>query len=204
MPIIDQPDSEQRLAASTSNWTLANALTVFRIVLTVPFLFFINEGKFGMALAIFFLASLTDYADGFVARAFKQQSLLGQKLDPLADKLLTTAGFIVMALPHERFPSIPIWLAVAVVARDAIILIGSFVVYLLTKIKEFKPTLLGKINTFLELGLIVVFLATHTFGVLIFLLPLCYLIVLASVIVSGASYIGLGIRMINLHRRLIG
>jgi Phosphatidylglycerophosphate synthase len=185
----------------TNVWTIANLLTFLRIALMVPFLYLIKEGNFGLALLVFFIASVTDFADGYVARRFNQQSALGRFLDPLADKLLTTASFIVMALPHKGFPSIPVWLAVVVVGRDVVILAGSLVVYLTTKFKDFKPTLLGKINTFLELGLIVVFLAFHHFEVLRFLLPLCYGIVIASVAVSGVEYVAQGIRILRTQRK---
>jgi cardiolipin synthase (CMP-forming) len=169
-------------------WTVANLLTTSRILLTIPFLYLVSVGRFGLALGIFFIASITDYADGYVARRFHQQSQLGQALDPLADKLLTTAAFVVMAIPHEGFPSIPVWLAVAVILRDVLILLGSLVIFLITGHKQFKPTRLGRINTFLELGLIVIFLAFHTTGMLTALLPPCYLLVLASVVASGATY----------------
>lgn len=182
-------------------WTAANLLTIFRIALTLPFLYLIKEGRFGLALLIFFIASVTDFADGYVARRFNQQSDLGRFLDPLADKLLTTASFIVMALPHKNFPSIPVWLAVAVVGRDVIILVGSLAVYSLAGFKEFKPTLLGKVNTFLELGLIVVFLAFYTTGQLIFLLPLCYGIVISSVVLSGGEYVMQGINILAARRK---
>ena len=196
--------SDSRLTPTNERegpWTTANLLTVFRIALLVPFLYMVSEGRFGLALAVFFLASLTDFADGYVARRYKQQSRLGRFLDPLADKLLTTAGFVVMAIPHKGFASIPVWLAVAVVARDFIIVLGSLVVFRLTKFKDFKPTLLGKINTLVELGLIVWFLVFHTTGRLIFLLPYLYAIVLASLIISGAEYIFRGAGILRRHRR---
>jgi len=182
-------------------WTVPNALTVFRILLTIPFLYLVQQGRFGNALLVFFVASLTDFIDGYIARRFKQHSKLGRFLDPLADKLLTTTGFIVMAIPHTGFPSIPIWLAVAVVARDLIIVVGSLVVYLLTKFKDFKPTLLGKINTLVELGLIVWFLVFHTTGRLIFLLPSLYAIVIASLLVSGGEYLIEGFRILRRERK---
>src|SRR5690349_15666864 len=141
-------------ALNASPWTVANLLTVVRILLMVPFLYLIAQGRYGTALAIFFLASLTDFADGYVARRFKQHSRLGRFLDPLADKLLTTAAFVVMAIPRSDFGSIPIWLALLVVGRDLVIVLGALVVYRLTGFKDFKPTLLGKFNTFVELGLI--------------------------------------------------
>lgn len=146
---------------------------------------------------MFFGASVTDFVDGFIARRFNQQSRLGRFLDPIADKLLTTTGFVVMAIPHAEFPSIPIWLAAAVVGRDLIIIFGSLVVYLLTKFKDFKPTLLGKINTLVELGLIVWFLVFHTTGRLIFLLPFLYAIVIASLVLSGGEYMVKGISILR-------
>lgn len=178
-------------------WTLANILTFFRILLTLPFLYFVSQGRFGTALLIFFIASITDFADGYIARRFRQRSRLGRFLDPLADKLLTTAGFVVMGLPNGRFDPLPLWLVIAVVGRDVVILAGSAVVFFVTRYKEFKPTLLGKINTFLELGLIVVYLGFNTGRILLFLLPLCYAIVITSVVVSGVEYIAQGIRILK-------
>jgi len=192
-----QDKSDLSIAPRSSWWTFANLLTALRIGLIAPFLYLAHTGRFGLALAIFFIASLSDFADGYVARKFNQQSYLGQILDPLADKLLVTASFIVMAIPHRGFPSIPVWLALVVVLRDIVILIGSLTVYLATGFKEFKPTLSGKVNTFLELGLIVVFLAFHSLGVLLFLLPLCYGMVLVSVLISGAEYVIVGIRILK-------
>jgi cardiolipin synthase len=185
----------------SKNLTAANLVTAIRIALTVPFLYLIGRGQFGLALLIFFIASVTDFIDGYLARNFGQQSPLGQLLDPLADKLLTTAGFIVMAIPHEGFPSIPVWLAVAVVGRDVLISLGSLVIYLTTRFTEFKPTILGKVNTFLEMGLIVVFLGFHPAGKLTSLLPLCYAIVLTSVLASGASYVMEGVSIVKNWRK---
>jgi cardiolipin synthase (CMP-forming) len=198
-PAIDR-SSPGNAAEEAGPWTLANLLTLFRIALTLPFLYLVNEGRFGMALAIFFLASLTDFFDGLVARKLKQQSRLGRFLDPFADKLLITAAFIVMSLPHAQFASIPVWLTAAVIGRDVIIVLGALLLYSLTRFKEFAPTLLGKINTLVELGLIVWFLVFHTTGKLIFLLPFLYMIVAASIAVSGIEYL---IRGANILRRRI-
>jgi cardiolipin synthase (CMP-forming) len=192
-----EAERDQSQAGGAGIWTIPNILTAFRIVLTLPFLYFVQQGSFGKALLVFFAASLTDFVDGYAARRLKQQSRLGRFLDPIADKLLTTTGFVVMAIPHAGFPSIPIWLAVAVVGRDLIIVSGSLVVYLLTKFRDFRPTLLGKINTLVELGLIVWFLVFHTTGRLIFLLPSLYAIVIASLLLSGAEYVIKGMSILR-------
>lgn len=194
-------ESEESRAGLKGVWTIPNILTIIRIVLTLPFLYFVSQGRLGYALLVFFGASVTDFVDGYIARRFKQQSKLGRFLDPLADKLLTTTGFVVMAIPHSGFPSIPIWLAVAVVGRDLLIVLGSLGVYLLTKFRDFKPTLLGKINTLVELGLIVWFLIFHTTGRLIFLLPSLYVIVILSLLLSGGEYVVEGIRILKHDRK---
>lgn len=185
----------------TTPWTTANFLTFFRIALVCPFLYFILQGRFGVALAVFFLASLTDFVDGYVARRFKQQSRLGRFLDPFADKLLTTAAFVVMAVPRSQFPSIPIWLAAGVVGRDLFIVAGALAVYLLTGFRDFKPTFLGKVNTLFELGLIVWFLVFHTTGRLIFLLPFLYGVVAVSVAASGIEYVIRGTAILRSGRK---
>jgi cardiolipin synthase len=184
-------------------WTAANVITMCRIVLIIPFLYLIHRGQFAIALIIFFIASITDYIDGYLAKNYGQQSRLGQMLDPAADKLLTTASFIVMALPRDNFASLPLWLVIAVVGRDLLIVLGSWVIYLLTKFREFKPTALGRINTFLEMGLVFWFLVFHTANWLTSLLPTLYVVVLVSVLLSGGEYVLMGIRMLRSHRKAL-
>ena len=180
-------------------WTLANIITLIRIALIPPFVYFVNEGAFGLALGIFFAASVSDFFDGYVARRFNQHSAVGRLLDPLADKILTTVGYIVLALPRAGIPSIPIWLAALVVGRDVAILVGSLIVFLKVRYREFKPSLIGKLNTFAELGLIVSFLALNSTGYLLFLVPYLYWIVATTVIASGLSYLATGVSILRLH-----
>lgn len=186
-------------------WTVANAITGLRIVLLFYFLYLVKVDRYGLAIIIFLIAGLTDFADGFVARRFNQYSALGRFLDPAADKLLTTAAYIVMALPHKDVGTdiapIPLWLAVAVVGRDVLILLGSLIVYFVTRFKEFKPTLLGKINTFLEIGLIFWYLVFNHFDFWKPLLPVLYGVVITSVIVTGIEYVLQGVRVLAAHRR---
>jgi len=192
---IDEQVAERTL--TTNVWTAANVLSFFRIALVFPFLYLLVEGRFGLALAVFFIASATDFLDGYVARRFKQQSSLGRFLDPLADKLLTTAGFVALAVPRSAFPTVPVWLAAIVVGRDLLIVAGALFVYYSTGVRTFKPTFLGKVNTLFELGLIVWFLVFHTTGKLIFLLPALYAIVALSVAVSSVEYTILGLKMLR-------
>src|SRR5262245_39575426 len=181
----------------------ANLLMFLRICLIFPFLVMIDSGKYGMALGIFFLASLTDFADGYVARNFGQQTRLGRLLDPLADKALITSAYVAMAISHKGLPSIPVWLAGAVVARDVLILAGSALVYLMTTFRDFKPTWISKVNTSVELGLILYFLSANAgelLSPLRSLLPVFYGVVLTAVIASGVDYGIRGLLILRAHR----
>ena len=182
-------------------WTVANLITISRILLIAPFLYFVQQERLGEALAVFVVAGISDGLDGWVARRYGQYSTLGRFLDPLADKLLTTASFVFLALPHRDFSSIPVWLAISVVARDVIILLGSLAVYLVMKFTQFKPTFLGKVNTILEIGLVIAFLTFHAAGVLIGILPALYVVVGGSVLVSGIGYLLEGVRIARVHRK---
>lgn len=201
MPTTPIQSSELTPQASTQGrlWTLANGLTMLRIALLVPFLYWIKVGSFGLAVIIFFIAGVTDFFDGYVARHFHQQSAFGRFLDPAADKLLTTASYLVMALPRAGYEPLPLWMAAAVIGRDVLILLGSFVVYLLTRYKGFKPTTLGKVNTFLEIGLIFWFVMFQLEAMKPgkILLPLMYGIVITSVIASGIEYVWMGVRILR-------
>ena len=181
--------------------TAANLLTCIRLVLTLPFLYLVLTGRYGTALAVFFVAGITDFADGYVARRFNQRSSVGRLLDPIADKVLTTSAFVAMAVSHAGFPSIPGWLAVAVVGRDTAIVLGAAVVWALTKTKDFPPAMSGKITTFAELSLVTGFLLFHTTGRLIFVLPYLYLIVALCVAVSGIEYLLRGLEILRQHRK---
>lgn len=179
-------------------------LTLSRIVLLAPFLYYVKEGRFGLAVIIFFVAGITDFFDGYIARKFDQQSAIGRFLDPAADKLLTTASYVVLALPRAGFEPIPLWLAGAVVGRDVVILLGSLAIYLTIHYRTFKPTTLGKVNTFLEIGLIFWFIIFNHFDILKFLLPVMYGLIVTSVIASGAEYLWLGAHIVRSHGRSSG
>src|SRR6266508_2495279 len=127
---------------------LPNCLTLVRI-LTIPvFLEFLAYHLYGEALAVFILGGMTDFLDGFVARKMKQQTALGAYLDPVADKLLVITSFIMLG----AIEGIPMWLAVVVVVRDILILIGYAIIYVRVEERlQVKPSLIGKWSTTLQL-----------------------------------------------------
>src|SRR6266566_642248 len=117
---------------------LPNFLTLLRI-LTIPvFLEFLSYHFYWEALVVFALGGVTDFLDGFTARRMNQQTALGAYLDPVADKLLVITSFIMLGL----IDGIPEWLAVVVVSRDILILIGYGMIYLLVEERPpMKPSM---------------------------------------------------------------
>lgn len=120
-----------------------NLLTLLRICL-MPFLVAaILEGRYGLSFVLFLVAGITDALDGTLARLLKQRTMLGQYLDPVADKLLLSTLFLV--LTHEGL--IPARVTVLVFGRDLGILVVSALLYAATGRREFLPSIFGKANT---------------------------------------------------------
>lgn len=129
-------------------WLLPpNLLSIGRILMTPLIAWRLALGDVAGALPWIVAASLTDAADGFLARRFRWTSDLGRKLDPLADKLMLAAVYVSMAAGAL----IPRWIAVLVVGRDLLIL--SFAAWAAGSIslKDFKPSVWGKLSTLLQM-----------------------------------------------------
>jgi cardiolipin synthase len=123
--------------------TLPNLLTLLRICLAPFLVATVLEGNYGLAFSLFVAAGLTDALDGTLARVLKQRSMLGQYLDPVADKVLLSTLFLV--LMHQGL--IPPRVTVLVFGRDVGILLVSAILYAAIGRKEFKPSIFGKANT---------------------------------------------------------
>jgi cardiolipin synthase len=178
-------------------WTAPNAITALRVLLIPPFAAYAIAGQDMAALAIFAAAGLSDVLDGALARRWGQSSKWGRLLDPFADKLLTGTAFVVLALFRPAPPAMPLWVMAAVVGRDAAILAGSALVYGAKRNSGFKPSLAGKLNTLIEIGVVVWFLAAARFAGLAPVLPLLYAALLISLVVSLADYTRAGFRMLR-------
>jgi cardiolipin synthase (CMP-forming) len=171
-------------------WTLPNLLTFLRLV-ALPFLVMtILDGRHGLALVIFLVAAITDIVDGYLARHFGMGSALGAYLDPIADKLFLISSFVVFAL--RATPSvvhIPIWLLILTIFRDVLILVVSLVMYLALGIREFPPSILGKLTTFSEICTIVAILLANVGALPVFVAQGFFYVVAALAVGSGLHYV---------------
>lgn len=130
--------------------TAPNQLTLLRMMF-VPFIVIkLVEGHYELALILFVLAGFSDGLDGLLARTLKQQTVLGQYLDPIADKLLLSTMFMVLSILHK----IPWKFTVLVFSRDITILMASAVLYAIAGLRDFRPSIFGKANTFAQVAAI--------------------------------------------------
>jgi cardiolipin synthase len=128
--------------------TAPNQLTLLRMAF-LPFIVIkLVEGHYVSALVLFVLAGLSDGLDGLLARTLKQQTLLGQYLDPIADKLLLSTMFLVLSILHK----VPWKYTVVVFSRDVSILFASAVLFAIAGLRDFRPSIFGKANTFAQVA----------------------------------------------------
>ncbi len=120
-----------------------NQLTLLRMLFLPLLVDAILDENYRLALILLMLAACTDFLDGRLARWLKQQTMLGQYLDPIADKLLLSTLFIVLTIDHK----IPIKFTVFVFTRDISILVVSAVLYTIAGLRDFRPSIFGKLNT---------------------------------------------------------
>jgi cardiolipin synthase len=157
--------------------TAPNQLTLLRMIF-LPFIVInLVKGDYKWALALFVLAGLSDGLDGLLARKLHQQTLLGQYLDPIADKLLMSTMFLVLSIEHM----IPWKYTVVVFSRDISILLVSGVLFMIAGLRDFRPSIFGKANTFAQVAAV--------FFVLLFLVEPVVLVQIASKVFLRATFI---------------
>jgi len=174
--------------------TLANKITLFRLLLIPPFcalVFAYGPAATGLrlvALAVYLAAALSDMLDGWVARRFHQQTRLGKRLDPLADKLLINLGLIFLAANPHFEPGIPLWFPALVVARDSIVVLGALLLNAFVGPVVIHVRLLGKLTTVVLNGTLL--------GALLAFPALPWLVTIATLALLGSciEYIVDGIR----------
>ncbi len=163
---------------------IPNLLTIMRLISIVPILLLLHDRQYIAAFLIFFIAGITDGLDGWLARRYQWQSILGSILDPLADKLIVVCSFIALAL----IGSLPWWLVILVFSRDLTICFGVICWYLLINKKlDFKPSLISKFNTAMQISLVTLCL----FELAFFMLPnaLIFTWIIVTSLTTTISYI---------------
>lgn len=164
--------------------TIPNLITTLRIILVPIFVIYLINDRFLPALILFVLAGLSDGADGLLARLLNQKSRLGSYLDPLADKFLLIAAFVILAFRGV----IPPWLTVTVITRDILILLGVLILFLTKQDIAINPSILSKLTTCVQLTTVFLVLVGNHFHLFSGLIPVVYVVTGILTIASGLHY----------------
>jgi cardiolipin synthase (CMP-forming) len=178
---------------------LPNLLSLARILLTPVFIAMMVQKKTWAAFLVFLAAGATDALDGFAARRLRLRTNLGLWLDPLGDKVLLTAAFVVLTLPALGQPNaLPFWLTAICIGRDVAIALGALIIIALRGVRTFKPTLIGKASTICQVLVLYVVLYSNAAGRSPEALAWLYVLTAALAAASWAQY---ALRGVTLLRR---
>jgi cardiolipin synthase (CMP-forming) len=174
-------------------FTIPNLLTLLRMGLIPLFIITLVNGEPKKALLVFVVAGVADALDGFIARFWKQQSLVGSYLDPLADKLLLMSAYVVLSIPSlSHGAPIPLWVTILVITRDVLLVAVALVVFLAVGVRRFPPTILSKINTLCQVLAVVLVLLASTLPEIRSLdlaAETCLYLVAGLTLASGLDYV---------------
>ncbi|AEH44723.1 CDP-diacylglycerol/glycerol-3-phosphate 3-phosphatidyltransferase [Thermodesulfatator indicus DSM 15286] len=163
---------------------IPNLVTILRLCLVPVVISYLLAGDHQKALIFFLIAGLSDVLDGFLARRLNQKTLLGAILDPIADKTLVDSIYLLGAY----LELLPKWLAVIVVGRDFLILLGFLCLVAITKKIEVRPTYLSKATTAIQVITVVATLAKIPNLNILFYLTGVF------TVLSGLHYLWLGVQ----------
>lgn len=177
-------------------WTLPNQITLLRLGFLPFFLILISYEHYKWALLVLIVVGLSDAADGLLARKLNQRSSLGAYLDPLADKLLLSSSFLILAFKQR----LAWWLTILVLSRDVLILVVAAVIILISGYRPFPPSIFGKLTTMFQIILVfaVVLYAAYPAVELAAVNQVLVYLVAGLSIVSGFHY------SVSIARRLHG
>jgi cardiolipin synthase len=173
--------------------TIPNLLTILRVLLTPLLVIFLLEDRLSEALIVFVAAGITDGLDGLIARLYQQKTRLGAFLDPLADKLLLTTTYVLLAVQNL----VPSWLTVIVLSRDVLIVLGVFVLFMQDLPFEIKPSLASKLTTCAQILTAIVTMATALASPHPLLKHTLFYLTGAVTLVSWGQYMVRGVRLMQ-------
>lgn len=165
---------------------IPNAISIARIILVLPIVWLLLNGDYKVAMLLFFVAGVSDALDGFLAKHYGWQSWLGGILDPLADKFLLMSAYLCLGWLGE----LPWWFVGLVVLRDVVIVGGALVYNYRVAQLDAEPTLISKLNTLLQIVLVLAVVYDLGFSTLhAQLISVLLWSVVCTTILSGMGYV---------------
>ena len=166
--------------------SVPNLITVARLLAVPLMVWLILTEELGWAFWLFVAAGISDGVDGYIAKRFKVESVVGSYLDPIADKVMLVCVYVTLGIQDH----IDLWLVILIVFRDALIVGGALLSQLLERPVRMKPLFISKVNTVAQIVLAAVVLAE--LGLQFGALPLemvIEIVVAATTVASGAVYL---------------
>lgn len=164
---------------------IPNLITGLRLLLVPPLLLLLINRQFLAALILFAMMGVSDALDGFLAKYYGWHSRLGSYLDPMADKVMQISSFIALGW----LQLLPVWLVALVILRDVVIVCGAVAYRLLVGALEISPSLISKVNTFMQIVLVLAVILFQLVPQPDWALPLLIALTALTTIVSGLDYV---------------
>lgn len=171
--------------------TIPNIITLIRLILVPIVIVALTQHAWVLAFALFAIAGISDAVDGAIARRFHMKSELGAYLDPLADKALLVSIYVTLAITGV----LPVWLAILVVSRDAMIVSAILLSWLMDRPIAINPLLVSKLNTTAQIAFAGLILGANAFAIPLGAAEVVGFVVVAALTVgSTAAYLALWLR----------
>ena len=164
---------------------IPNLISIVRIVLVVPIAYFLWNQNYLTALLLFLVGGLSDGLDGFLARRFQWETKLGVILDPMGDKLMMLASYLLLGW-HSLLPW---WLVSLVIARDLILVIGTLLYRKFIGEAKLKPLWISKFNTVCQILLVIIVMLSQVTSLLPLIVNIIMWTVVVTTLLSGYAYI---------------
>jgi cardiolipin synthase (CMP-forming) len=184
------------LVLDRSPINLANLVTLGRLLMVVPLVWLIATDRLAAAFWLFIAAGVSDFVDGFIAKNFNVRTDLGAVLDPLADKALLDGIYLALAIAGW----LPAWLALMVLGRDLLIVVGVILIRRRHPVFRAVPLAIGKINTFAQILLAACTIADAGGWIdLEAQVAILVVLVASTTVLSGAGYAVQAVRVTGLE-----
>lgn len=168
--------------------TLPNLISLARLLSVPLIVWLLLSGFYLIAFWLFIGASISDGVDGFIAKRFNRESVLGAYLDPIADKMLLVSIYITLG----QLEILPLWLVILVVSRDILIVGAVLLSFAMAQPVRMAPLMVSKINTFAQIGLAGLALGeqAYTWSFDLAQMGLIFIVAVSTVLSGGAYLVG--------------
>lgn len=164
--------------------SIPNILTLLRILMTPVIVYMVLTHQAWLAVILMVIAGITDMLDGAIARYFNQRTTVGAYLDPLADKILLISLFVSLFFIGK----LPLFIFLAVVFRDAIIIFGAIAYEMVTRQLNMEPSLIAKATTFMQISYVALLLLDMATPISSLFVSLVMWVVFVLTCTSGVHY----------------